>query len=105
MGRCNSHCSTSGISRDHQPRSIRFAAQPGRAAGGVPEPAAGEERARKRRELLDATEAELKRVQARVQRHKTPLRADALGFGASVIEENAQENAHPLQSAGRSSGR
>jgi hypothetical protein len=40
-------------------------------------PLLGEERARKRRELLDATEADLKRIQARVQRDKNPLRGEA----------------------------
>lgn len=40
-------------------------------------PLLGEERARKRRELLDATEADLKRVQTRVQRDKNPLRGEA----------------------------
>ncbi|SRR5579875_1268138 len=36
-----------------------------------------EERARKRCDLLDATEADLKRIQARVQRDKNPLRGEA----------------------------
>ncbi|MGH7001540.1 MAG: IS1634 family transposase [Stellaceae bacterium] len=40
-------------------------------------PLLGGERARKRRELLDATEADLKRIQTRVQRDKNPLRGEA----------------------------
>ncbi len=40
-------------------------------------PLLDEDRARKQRELLDATEADLKRIQTRVQRDKNPLRGEA----------------------------
>ncbi len=46
-------------------------------------PLLGEERARKRQALLEATERELKRIQSRVQREKDPLRG-AASIGQAV---------------------
>ncbi|MCK6452362.1 MAG: IS1634 family transposase [Alphaproteobacteria bacterium] len=49
-------------------------------------PALAEERARKRAELLDATEADLREVQARVRRAKRPLRgADRIGLAVGAV--------------------
>jgi hypothetical protein len=49
-------------------------------------PALAEERARKRSELLDATEADLRDVQARVRRAKRPLRgADRIGLAVGAV--------------------
>jgi len=49
-------------------------------------PALAEERARKRAELLDATEADLRDVQARVRRAKRPLRrADRIGLAVGAV--------------------
>ena len=49
-------------------------------------PALAAERARKRNELLDATEQDLRRIQARVRRAKTPLRgADRIGLAVGAV--------------------
>jgi hypothetical protein len=49
-------------------------------------PALAAERARKRNELLDATEAELRRIQARVRRARQPLRgADKIGVAVGAV--------------------
>jgi hypothetical protein len=49
-------------------------------------PALAEERARKRVELLDATEQELSRIQARVRRARQPLRgADKIGQAVGAV--------------------
>jgi hypothetical protein len=49
-------------------------------------PLLADERARKRRELLDATEQKLRRIQARVRRDKRPLRGrDAIGIAVGKI--------------------
>ena len=46
-------------------------------------PALGEERARKRGELLEATERDLQRIQERVRRARRPLRGEA-AIGAAI---------------------
>jgi len=49
-------------------------------------PALAAERARKRGELLDATEQDLRRIQARVRRARTPLRgADRIGLAVGAV--------------------
>jgi hypothetical protein len=49
-------------------------------------PALAQERARKRTELLDATEQELVRIQARVRRARQPLRgADQIGLAVGAV--------------------
>ena len=49
-------------------------------------PALGAERTRKRAELLDATERELRRIQARVRRARQPLRgADKIGQAVGAV--------------------
>lgn len=49
-------------------------------------PALAAERARKRAELLDATEAELTKIQARVRRARQPLRgADKIGLAVGAV--------------------
>ena len=49
-------------------------------------PALAEERARKRRELLDATEQDLRSIQARVRRPRQPLRgADQIGLAVGAV--------------------
>jgi transposase len=49
-------------------------------------PALAQERARKRTELLDATERELRRIQARVRRARQPLRgADKIGLAVGAV--------------------
>jgi hypothetical protein len=49
-------------------------------------PALADERARKRRELLDATERDLRQVQARVRRARKPLRgADRIGLAVGAV--------------------
>jgi hypothetical protein len=49
-------------------------------------PALAHERARKRRELLDATEQDLRAVQARVRRRRQPLRgADQIGLAVGAV--------------------
>jgi hypothetical protein len=49
-------------------------------------PALAAERARKRNELLDATEAELRRIQVRVRRARQPLRgADKIGVAVGAV--------------------
>lgn len=49
-------------------------------------PALADERARKRAELLDATEHELRRIQARVRRVRQPLRgADKIGLAVGAV--------------------
>jgi hypothetical protein len=49
-------------------------------------PALAHERARKRRELLDATEQDLRAIQARVRRRRQPLRgADQIGLAVGAV--------------------
>src|SRR5712691_10431386 len=49
-------------------------------------PALSQERARKRNELLDATEADLRQIQARVRRARQPLRgADKIGLAVGAV--------------------
>jgi DDE family transposase len=49
-------------------------------------PALAEERARKRRELLDATEQDLRSIQARVRRRRQPLKgADQIGLAVGAV--------------------
>ncbi len=72
--RCSSRCSTSAIwSRSPAPIVCR-------------NPALAEERARKRGELLDATERALLAIQARVRRKRRPLKgAAAIGEAVGAV--------------------
>ena len=56
---------------------------PGQRLVACRNPALAEERARKRGELLDATERDLKRIQERVRRARRPLRGEAK-IGAAI---------------------
>ena len=70
-------------------RTIRASASPPGLTRGLPQPGAcrnpalAEERARKRSELLGASERELERIQARVRRTRQPL-AGAAAIGQAV---------------------
>lgn len=60
-------------------------------------PALGQERSRKRRELIEATEAELARLQARVRRARQPLRGAAkigLAVGAVIGRRKVAKHFH-----------
>jgi hypothetical protein len=56
---------------------------PGERLMACRNPALAEERARKRAELIDATERDLKRIQERVRRRRNPLRGEA-AIGAAL---------------------
>src|SRR3954466_7161271 len=78
--------SKSGQSSGRDMAEITSPDYPGERLVVCKNPLLAEERARKRAELLAATEKELARIQARVQRARTPLRgAAAIGQAVGAV--------------------